>query len=195
MSVSSQADMEEERRLFYVAVTRGETLVHLSYSELRYKWGQQSFAEPSRFIHELDPNFIEDFTAEQILSLSPNHQSKSSFDVPKAQPKTDYKAQKPKFAKKPAEKLQAQKAKLPDGNFKKVSNTRVSSAADSDNSKVVVGSNVYHNRFGRGKVINIESAGNDRKATVFFNTAGEKKLLLKFAKLQILKIIILKEIH
>lgn len=183
MSVSSPSDMEEERRLFYVAITRGEKRVFISYSELRYKWGQQSFSEPSRFIHELDENYVEDKSYENILS------SGEGFKEPKKEeaPKSFGFNKRPKYP--PKKKETKKPAAPPSGNFKRMSSAKrsSSSAAKVDNSKIISGAKVYHERFGKGKVLKIEGANDNKKAVVFFNNAGEKKLLLKFAKLKILE--------
>jgi len=184
MAINSQADIEEERRLFYVALTRGESYVYLSYSELRYKWGQPTFAEPSRFIYELKAEFVDDYSIDSILN---SHQPKKAMNLSKSQTPSNNKPNyaKPKqYQKHPDKKPNPNPA--PVGNFKKLSNVRTTKDTNTDNSKIVVGTNVYHNRFGKGKVIEIISSGNDRKATIFFNNAGDKTLLLRFAKLKIL---------
>lgn len=158
MSLTTRNDLEEERRLFYVALTRAEKKATLSYATSRYRWGNLISCEPSRFIEEIDPQFLD----QEVITKRPQTtQRKPGFEM--------------KF-NKPATTL---------SNMKKV--TPTSSGGGSDNKDIVVGVNVEHAKFGKGKIINIEGAYPNRKATVFFPNVGQKQLLLKFAKLQLLE--------
>jgi len=170
LSVNSRSELEEERRLFYVAVTRAETKLHLSYATSRYRWGSLNNCEPSRFLDELNPaclnldfkprmpsNFDEGFKSDKIAW---QQKDKDTFSKPK-----------PKVIKTTSI---LPKAHVPTEGF-----------APSDTSGLQVGMDVEHERFGFGKVINLEGNKPDIKATIFFKELGQKQLLLKFAKLRI----------
>jgi len=170
MSLNSRTDLEEERRLFYVAVTRAEKAAILSYAENRYKWGNMTMSEPSRFISEIDEKYIE-FPRKSVTT--PPGFNKFKFD------ETGF--QKPKPTTYNPE------------NLKKIGDSRHQSNEDSTpfegspSDDIKVGMQVEHQRFGVGKVTEVEGNGASRKATVFFAAIGSKQLLLKFAKLKIMK--------
>lgn len=165
MSGESQENLEEERRLFYVAMTRAKERLFLSFTTTRFKWGQFVDAEPSRFIKELD----EDYLKKQEISLK-----KKNFSPHKIYAKT-----KNKLINNTGKFAIPQNLK----NIKKSSKIHIT---ESDLNKIKTGIQVKHSRFGLGKVINISGEGSNKKATVFFNGIGQKTLLLKFAKLEIL---------
>jgi len=175
MSLNSRSDLEEERRLFYVAVTRAERKLNISYATSRFKFGTLIGCEPSRFLDEIDARFLElDFTAKPPPSASNpffdderNSWNKRSGDA----------FSKPKAATAPPVKTTSilAKAHVPTPGF-----------APSDTGNLQVGMEVEHERFGFGKVINLEGNKPDIKATIFFKEIGQKQLLLKFAKLRIL---------
>ncbi len=167
-ALGNRADLEEERRLFYVAITRAEKKLFLSYAESRYLHGNLNFCEPSRFLEEIDESCIE-----VIRKVSWNN-----APVPKspALPKVKTTFQKPAIAEKP--------------NLKKIDATGPvmhNAGAEELISRLQTGMEVEHERFGRGKVIAMEGTGPNKKATVFFQTVGQKQLLLKFAKLRMLE--------
>jgi len=172
MSLNSRSDLEEERRLFYVAVTRAETKLTLSYATSRFKFGTLISCEPSRFLDEIDAKYLElDFTAKPVAS-----NNKFSYE----DERTAWSSNRPTdtFSKpKPQVKTTSilAKAHVPSANF-----------APSDTSNLQVGMEVEHERFGFGKVISLEGNKPDVKATIFFKEIGQKQLLLKFAKLSIL---------
>ncbi len=170
MSLSSRTDLEEERRLFYVAITRAGKKLNLSYATSRYRWGTLTSCEPSRFIDEIDASYLE---------LDFKQQSKTGnpfFDDERSawQQKETFSKPKPSPAPKTTSILP--KAHVPSADF-----------APSDTSGLQVGMEVEHERFGFGKVINLEGNKPDIKATIFFKELGQKQLLLKFAKLKIVK--------
>jgi len=176
MAVNSRAEIEEERRLFYVALTRGEKQVFLSYSESRYKWGNLQYSEPSRFISELDAKFIDDQTPDMILSADKTPKKKASTE------KISFPAKKSTLKPK---KEATTKPNTPK-NLKRVNNM-AKGASNNQANTIQVGMEVFHDRFGRGKVLTVEDTGENKKASVFFNNSGTKNLLLKYAKLRILK--------
>ncbi|MCF8229668.1 MAG: UvrD-helicase domain-containing protein [Bacteroidales bacterium] len=166
-SLSSRPDLEEERRLFYVAMTRAMKKLMLTYAENRYKWGNLTICEPSRFLDEIDEKFI-DYPKKASMQ-----QSGLSFDDLTAKPKSS-----------------APLSGLKRKNLKRLSNVGKSPARHSQESNfedIQTGMEVEHSRFGKGKVVNIDGSGANKKATVYFNGIGQKQLLLKFAKLRILK--------
>ncbi|MFD2598553.1 ATP-dependent helicase [Sphingobacterium corticis] len=168
LSLNSRSELEEERRLFYVAVTRAEKKLHISYATSRYRWGSLNNCEPSRFLDELNPSCLElDFKPRVAASQGESFQSErvawqreESFSKPK-----------PKVVKTTSI---LPKAHVPTPGF-----------APSDTSTLQVGMEVEHERFGFGKVVNLEGNRPDIKATIFFKELGQKQLLLKFAKLRI----------
>src|ERR1700761_2039107 len=172
MSLNSRSDLEEERRLFYVAVTRAESKLTISYATSRFKFGTLISCEPSRFLDEIDARYLElDFTAKPAAS------SNSFFDDERNawnKRSTDT-FSKPKPATTPVKTTSIlAKAHVPSAGF-----------APSDTTNLQVGMEVEHERFGYGKVISLEGNKPDIKATIFFKEIGQKQLLLKFAKLRI----------
>lgn len=170
MALSSRTDLEEERRLFYVAITRAEKKLSLSYATSRYRWGSLTNCEPSRFLDEIDARYLElDYKPQEKVSGNPFFDDERSSWSNKA---ADSFA-KPKAAVAKTTSV-LPKAHVPTEGF-----------APSDTSKLQVGMEVEHERFGFGKVINLEGNKPDLKATIFFKELGQKQLLLKFAKLRI----------
>ncbi|MFA4862808.1 MAG: UvrD-helicase domain-containing protein [Bacteroidales bacterium] len=167
-SLNNRADLEEERRLFYVALTRGMQSVTLSYAENRYRWGDLIPTELSRFIDEIDSEFIE-----IPRKASPYKQNYDFRKVPGA----DSKETLTGFPD-PGRKLK---------KLSTFTNLPPAKSGDTDElSHLQPGMMVEHDRFGKGKVLNVEGEGSNRKATIFFQQIGQKQLLLKFAKLKIL---------
>ncbi|HMM12022.1 MAG TPA: 3'-5' exonuclease [Bacteroidales bacterium] len=155
-SLGTRAELEEERRLFYVALTRAMKKVTLSYAETRYRWGSLSLAEPSRFLEEIDPAYIE----------KPRKLAKSGFET--IQP-SGFTARKLTLVAQPVSQDDKQEDFHP---------------SDTDN--LEEGMMVEHQKFGQGKVVKVEGSGANKKATVHFNGIGHKQLLLKFARLRII---------
>ena len=155
MSINSREEVEEERRLFYVAMTRAEKSLTLSYCNQRFKWGNLIECEPSRFLSEIDTKYT----------------NKNSLDK-----------QQPSHIDNTLLRLR---------NFKKRKNISKlkSFKSSSQNIKINIKINdvVFHERFGKGQVKEIEEDGENSRATISFNNSGEKKVLLKFAKLKVIK--------
>ena len=160
MALNSRSELEEERRLFYVALTRAEQRAYFSYANSRYRWGNLIYCEPSRFIEEVDPKFVE-------LPETKNALDERKSDLP--------------FDNQP-------KVSTGTRNLKKVKKSPASNggAALEKVGDLQVGVVVEHDRFGKGKIVSLEGAKPDTKATVYFPTAGQKTLLLKFAKLKVI---------
>ncbi len=154
----SRPELEEERRLFYVAVTRAEKQVTLSYAQTRFNNGQRMGGEVSRFIEEIDPEYIE--TPDKKTGTLP----RAFFN-----------------AGKPTQSLSHSVTQPSKPRTATIPNTPAQISA------IMPGMKVHHDKFGTGKVLNIEGAGDSRKATVFFEGTGQKQLMLKFAKLTIVE--------
>ena len=154
----SRPELEEERRLFYVAVTRAEKQVTLSYAQTRFNNGQRMGGEVSRFIEEIDPEYIE--TPDKKTGTLP----RAFFN-----------------AGKPTQSLSHSVTQPSKPRTATIPNTPAQISA------IMPGMKVHHDKFGTGKVLNIEGAGDSRKATVFFEGTGQKQLILKFAKLTIVE--------
>ncbi len=170
-SLNSRTDLEEERRLFYVAVTRAQQKLTLSYAENRYKWGTPTVCEASRFISEIPEGFI-DFPRK-------NSPGKSSFNM--ASNWSSDLAGVGLPVKKVTLQKTFQKPSQPGGS----GNIQVPAGPPSEIEEIQTGMEVIHERFGKGKVVNLEGVGPNKKATVFFPEIGQKQLLLRFAKLRI----------
>lgn len=179
MSMNTRSELEEERRLFYVAVTRAEKHAFLTYTQSRYRWGKLIDAEPSRFIAEIDESFLEYLTPMTESRYKPLIDSDIFGEVDKSK----LRLKKPTAGNAPSGPTEDQ--------LKKLRRLRpVSSGAAKDFDPVAanihVGTFVEHVRFGKGKIIKIEGVGADTKAEINFSNGGIKKLLLRFAKLNVL---------
>ena len=161
MSLHSRSDLEEERRLFYVAVTRAMESCTLSYAVSRFLWGQSISCEPSRFIDEIDPNYLEFSSKSKSMNRG---LSMKGFEG----------AMTGGFNKMTNPSLRS---------LKEVTRQKSSS---SNEQHIKVGYNVEHKTFGKGKVTHMEGSGADQKATIFFPHHGSKTILLRFANLEIL---------
>jgi len=190
MAAFSVKELEEERRLFYVAVTRAEKTLYISHAKSRYRWGKLYDCIPSRFIRDIDPKFI-DITysqdePEEDFATIPNKKSAFGKNYNTTVTKGNY--NKPTMAKKTTSK---KKINLFDPTplnekLKKVTEESLENAVETvDSSEIVAGITVRHARFGTGKVVSVEGEAPNTKATIDFTQAGEKTLLLKFAKLEI----------
>jgi DNA helicase-2/ATP-dependent DNA helicase PcrA len=168
MMLQSQQDLEEERRLFYVAVTRAEKKLMISYAESRYQFGRLKACEPSRFLNELDPNFV------KMAKPAGARKEVASFRP----------VQKTGFTAKPAPSA-AQLIQKPttNTNYQHVVSTNFQAT---DALALAAGQKVEHAKFGFGLIKRIEVNGAERKAVIDFEKGvGEKTLLLSFAKLMV----------
>lgn len=163
MMLSSRADLEEERRLFYVAITRAQKKLFISYALTRYRYGRLKNCEPSRFIEEIDPAFIKvDRKWSSGQFTGPTTSSNYAKNLVSG------------VRRKPLKPLNGAVAHTVTKNFE-----------PSDTSTLQVGMKVEHPKFGFGKVRAMDADGAQRKAKVQFENFGEKTLLLSFAKLKI----------
>ena len=162
MSLMSRKDLEEERRLFYVAITRAELKVHVTFATSRFRFGNLTPCEPSRFIDEIDAQYLdmdlggakkESPLAIQQLGNRPTSSSVLLKNYTK------------NYTTHPV-----------DPNFE-----------EGDVSQMQVGDKIQHIRFGYGQVTSMEGEGPNKKASISFDTAGEKTLVIKFAKMRLVK--------
>ena len=159
MSSSTRADLEEERRLFYVALTRAKKKVTITYAKTRYRWGKLNDCEPSRFIKEIDKTYTNYNLANSITGSLNNLMENNSIRF-----------------RNPKNKIQ----------LKKIKNNLSPSTFKSNYIDINKGDHIIHNRFGKGKVIETEGEGADKKAEVKFGSSGVKRILLKFAKYKLI---------
>lgn len=176
--LKSLDELEEERRLFYVALTRAEQHAYLSYARQRYKWGKLEFCNKSRFIDEIDPQYL-DMPVDKDSAFFGSSQE-LPFSAPKPKPQT---ASIPGVRTSGISQsdMARKLSKLRDAK------KETDSFEFSNPEEIQAGMMVEHQRFGRGKVLQIEGKAPDIQATVFFQNAGKKQLLLKFAKLRIVE--------
>lgn len=173
MALSSRVDLEEERRLFYVAITRAEKEVALSFASSRYKWGNLIFCEPSRFIEEINEEHVEMMFSVQSPVLSRQSLVSSSQSSVHSRQPTKTSTQQPVTSN--------QQTFSPSKNLKKVDLTSPNLAQSAETLNLSVGMKVAHEKFGMGEIELLENG----KATINFQNSGQKQLLLKFAKLNI----------
>jgi DNA helicase-2/ATP-dependent DNA helicase PcrA len=171
----TKEEYEEERRLFYVALTRAQQQVFLTCADQRYKWGKLEFCQPSPFIQEIDSNYLERGSGERNSFVQrPSFSTQYNRVFPKNEPRTE---NSPALHSNFMRKLEQLKSENAQENFK----------ANENLSDFVPGAMVEHQRFGTGKILQVEGVAPDIKATVFFHSAGQKQLLLRFARLRIIK--------
>ncbi|MEO8209976.1 MAG: UvrD-helicase domain-containing protein [bacterium] len=164
-STMYEDELEEERRLFYVAITRAKTKLYLSYANQRYKFGMQSYQMKSRFLKEISDEFINEHFIFEGLKL---------FNSRKSNPPRSYEKQSLfgpsiKYEYYPKEKT----------------NEKDNESLTDKFPDIQKGVNVFHNTFGKGTVLSITGKGLDKKAEIYFNEIGLKKIILKYAKMTI----------
>ena len=179
MSMSTRSELEEERRLFYVALTRAEKQAYLTYAQSRYRWGKLVDCEPSRLIEEIDEKYLEFMTPMHERRYKPM----MDIDVFGEVDKSSLRLKKPISGAPSNFPSEAASRKL-----RKIKpNTDGTAAGSSAGTDLIVGNIVEHIRFGKGEVVRIEGVGTDKKAEIRFANGGLKKLLLRFAKLNVIR--------
>jgi len=177
LSINSRADLEEERRLFYVALTRAEKRATLTYATTRYRFGNIVYAEPSRFLDELDDKYVE------YPEIPSSSFSNSAFDKLKGR-SFGNKNEEPQFKSNFKPKVAGKKPLL---NVNATKSNSFNQNMDADTIKNLrEGNMVEHAQFGKGKIEFIEGEFPNLKATVDFEIGGKRQLLLKYAKLKVL---------
>lgn len=194
MSSDSPRALEEERRLFYVAITRAEENCFISYAKNRYKYGKPEFCNPSRFLKDINPAFLKMPADSGFTSVRNEGYTKRNYERGYERNET-YRSSGPSMfdgGEMPHEPVRFVKP-VPPRNLKRIvpvsQNPAVSRSAETgkaDTHGVEVGRLIEHERFGRGEVVRLEGSGDNCKATVRFENAGDKQLLLKFARFKII---------
>ena len=182
MSLNTRSELEEERRLFYVALTRAENQAYLSYAQSRYRWGKLVDSEPSRFIEEIKEEYLE--YVNPIDSGGYRYKPLIDMDVFGDIDKTKLRLAKPIAGNPPKGYSDEAVSSVNIRKLKPFGNAP--SANNLFDSKLVNGNIVMHERFGKGEIINLEGVGADKKAEIRFEVGGIKKLLLRFAKLDVI---------
>ena len=189
LSLNSRSDLEEERRLFYVALTRAEKQAFLTYSTSRYRWGNLTSCEPSRFLEEIDSQYLEFEGFDRKATKPANDHQYNDLDWENfRRPASNGNSYGQYKAKPAAAKPAYTPPVIPKNlvNVNKVPSTSFSADDAEAIMKLQSGMQVEHEKFGVGKVLNVEGMLPNKKATVFFEGVGQKQLLLKFAKLKII---------
>ncbi|MBF0596040.1 ATP-dependent helicase [Faecalibacter rhinopitheci] len=189
MAVNTRAELEEERRLFYVALTRAEKNAYFTYSVSRFRWGKIIDCEPSRFLEEVDDQFL---SWKNLHIPTQRNNSGLSSDLFGDTPTSP--SQSRSYPSEPRAKSVARQhpnANRPDPikpkqNFKPIDQAKSASTSSANHLGLMIGQHVVHDRFGRGVVKDLQGDPSDMKAIIHFENAGEKKLLLNFAKLRII---------
>ncbi|MDB5227732.1 MAG: ATP-dependent helicase, partial [Bacteroidota bacterium] len=176
MAMNSREELEEERRLFYVAVTRSKRFLTLSYALTRYKFGQLNYCDQSRFIDEIEQANIIFFGQKE----KPRPEQKSFFGNDE---NTKWYLSKQFQKKEPPAPAHTYE---PPKHLTKINKTENASISQ-DLKNLQAGMKVIHEKFNQGKVLDVEGAGDNKIATIFFEGVGNKKIMLKFAKLQIVE--------
>ena len=183
-SIQTREELEEERRLFYVALTRAEKQAYLTYAEQRYRFGSSQDTEPSRFIEEIKEAHLKYLTPIQS-QLNYRYKPLIDRDIFGEVDKSKLRLQKPISGTPPAKNAPTAD-ELPKLRKLKPINAMPAANDKSLYNELRVGARVQHERFGQGVVIALEGTGNDKKAQVNFDTGGLKNILLRFAKLNLI---------
>ena len=183
IAATTMRELEEERRLLYVAITRAEKHCILTNAQNRFRYGKMEFDNPSRFIEEIDPELIEG------EGMKPRSSSSSSYGgyggrMPWDRPQRSYSSPKPVASQFMADPKPSYKSPKPASSS---TSLKPASSSSSSSSSLREGVKIEHQRFGVGEVLKLEGSGENAKATVAFTHAGTKQLLLKFAKYTIIE--------
>lgn len=178
MSLNTRQELEEERRLFYVALTRAQEKAYFTYATTRFRWGKIVEGEPSRFLEEICEKHLE------ILNISFTNTIRNHSGLNSDLFADDFTPRYPKSSDPFYKKLKGQIK--PPQNLKSISNAKLANPVGGSVANLKIGDYVLHDRFGKGKVVSIEGDPENAKALINFENEGDKKLLLKFAKLKVL---------
>lgn len=174
MSVNDREDLEEERRLFYVAVTRAKTKLWLTYANMRYRFGNLAQNDPSRFLDEIPKEYID----ESFIGRSA---AQSNYSSAWERPYMQQRNTQTKSAVSGISPTNQAAVKT------MIDHTPSVGFSPDDPSAFEAGMEVEHQKFGFGKILKLEGNSGNHIATIFFQKAGEKKIMLNYARLQIVK--------
>ena len=182
MCIGSMRELEEERRLLYVAITRAEKHCILTCAQNRFRYGRMEYDTPSRFIRDIDPSLLRvegdsqysGNNSQYSRNNSQYSRSNSQYSVSNSRPASRFQNPRPvatQFVADPKPRLMPIRREAPAPQSVAIGNIGIKE-----------GNVIEHQRFGIGTVIKVEGSGENAKATVAFKNAGTKQLLLKFAK-------------
>jgi DNA helicase-2/ATP-dependent DNA helicase PcrA len=188
MALTERSELEEERRLFYVALTRAEKRATLSYAMSRYRYGTLNHCEPSRFIEEIDEQYLD---LPPTRNTVPYEERSGRFEGSwggwgRSNQRTSY-PPKPGASPRGNPTGPAEASPTTPRNLKRVPTNTAGSPGMESAMGIVAGDQVEHDTFGKGKVLNVEGEEGNAKATVFFPSVGQKQLLLRYAKLKVIR--------
>ncbi len=190
MSINTRNDLEEERRLFYVAVTRAEKRLFLSFAENRFIWGQYTFCEPSRFLEEIDSSYLDDPSVLEKTGVFERFEAYQTYNKPKQVLGSNFRkvehGDDSKFSNRDTLQNPTATFQRPQNlvSMKTVQHRATPQQSNISLDDIQVGKHVQHEKFGKGVIQSVEQNG--EKIIVLFDTVGEKTLLTKFAKMQII---------
>ena len=170
---NSPRALEEERRLFYVAITRAEEHCFLSFSKTRFRYGKMEFGSPSRFLHDIDSRFLR-MPQDAVIGRRIDQEAQT--------------IRRERLHTPPINRtVNTQNLRKVD-SYTKTDSAPITNGASTSSAmaEVKVGQMIAHDRFGQGEVIKVDGTGDNAKATIRFKNAGEKQLLLRFARFTIL---------
>ncbi|HOU67554.1 MAG: exodeoxyribonuclease V subunit gamma [Paludibacteraceae bacterium] len=196
MSTGSEESIEEERRLFYVAITRAEENCYITYAKSRFRNGSSAYCNPSRFLKDIDPDLLElpddykmshgrvlrEALDSQFENFRRQEPTGYNLKIKNTTETTSFKANPPKFNFNLGTRMKPMSSTAATPNPNSISNF-----SGQDNSNIKVGDFVEHEKFGIGKVTQLEGLEGSTKATIEFRNSGVKKILLKYAKLKVIK--------
>ena len=196
MAMESADGIEEERRLFYVALTRAKTLATLTCADMRFRWGQMNFSTPSRFLTEIDAKYVEsDFDLRGARRNRELNMDEGEDAITVMRHRYDVRHQEQKraaagnnFTPRPSAPAQKPQPPQPTYNVDRLKRVATTHAATTTTAACAysVGQRVSHPKFGNGKIVTIEALATDHKLVVEFDAFGSKTLLAKLAKLTVL---------
>ncbi len=180
MCSGSLQAIEEERRLFYVAITRAGECCFLSYAKSRFRYGKMEFSNPSRFLKDIDSSYL-------YLPQQPQQDSFRKKESETSRGWSTYDESPKGFPERKPVSPVTPPIQPSSGRFRKLSSTPQSTSSAQPSGSIApslrAGQQVEHERFGRGEVLRVEGAGENAKATIRFSHSGEKQLLLRFARI------------
>ena len=192
MAGDSPRALEEERRLFYVAITRAEEHCYLSYAKTRMRYGKTEFGSPSRFLYDIDTNYLR-LPQNLLLERQINNRggdfrsSSNNAFQPSARPVGSSSAASFSGGTPMASRKRLIGSSMP-RNLRRVDPIQPSSpSSGSPTALLHEGQFIEHERFGRGEVLKVEGVGDNAKATIRFQHAGDKQLLLRFARFKVIE--------
>mgnify|MGYP001289055597 FL=1 len=188
--------LEEERRLFYVAITRAEEHCYLSFAKTRFRYGKMEFGSPSRFLRDIDVHYLQLPHEAGVSRAVDEGAGRFRREIEGGFTRSASPSRAP-FGSTSSEQRERPKAQIIASsvprNLKKVSTVSPSSGAQATSSTspsvagVQAGQMIEHERFGLGEVIKVEGTGDNAKATIHFKNAGDKQLLLRFARFKVVE--------